>query len=194
MAGLDIRGPFNKGAPYPSHYQTKAFLRDGALVWIRPIKAEDGSRLVEFFNSLSERSIFFRFLDNLRALPEKWVDYFTRIDYDRDVAMVAVQEIESRERILGVCRIMRKPGSTRGEMGVVVSDSWQGKGMGTILLERSLRVARDLGIKSIWGIVARENGKMLDLARKFGFSSELDHEANLYEIKLNLVPADESSG
>jgi len=87
---------------------------------------------------------------------------------------------------------MRKPGSTRGEMGVVVGDPWQGKGIGTILLERSLRVAQDLGIKSIWGIVARENGKMLDLARKFGFSFQLEQEGNLYEIEMHLVGPDET--
>lgn len=192
MAGIDIRGSFDVRAPYPSHYRTRAFIKDGSLITIQPIKPEDGPRLVEFFNSLSEASVFFRFLDKLKALPEEWVAYFTRIDYDQNVAMVAMKEIESRERILGVCRIMRKPGSARGEMAVVVGDPWQGKGIGAILLERSLGIARDLGIKAVWGIVARENGKMLDLARKFGFSTQLDQEADLYEIEMHLVGPDES--
>lgn len=192
MSAFDVPERFNVRAPYPSHYQTKAFLRDGVLISIRPIKPEDGPRLVEFFNSLSETSIFFRFLDNLRALPEEWVAYFTRIDYGRDVAMVATRGIESRERFLGVCRIMRKPGATRGEMAVVVGDQWQGQGIGTILVERSLSVARDLRIRAIWGIVARENRKMLDLARNFGFHVELDPEVDLYEIEMNLVPNEES--
>ena len=179
--------------PYPVGDQTKAFTRDGFPITIRPIKPEDAPLLVEAFKQLSKRSIFFRFLDAVKELPPKWIKRFTRIDYARDVAMVAIQEIESRERILGVCRIMRDPQereTTQGEFAIVVEDAWQGKGIGNLLAKHSISVARKLGIRSIWGIVSPENNKMLVMAKNLGFSVELDAEALVYEIRMELSSDD----
>lgn len=188
MSDFDIPGPFDIfEAPYPEHYRTTAVTKDGSLISIRPIRAEDAPLLVEFFNRLSKQTIFFRFLANLRSLPQDWLYHFTRIDYAQDVAMVAVKEIESRERVLGVCRIMRKPGSTRGEIAVVVDDHWQGKGIGKILLQRSIRIAKELGMRVLWGIVSSENQRFLAVAEKLGFSSKQDPGTDIYEIEMNLT-------
>lgn len=176
-------------APYPTRYMSKADLKDGSVVSIRPIRPEDAPLLVEFFNGLSQASVIFRFLAPLKALPPEWVIRLTRIDYSEDVALVAVTELESRERILGVCRIMREPDSTKGELAVVVDDHWQGKGMGKILCRQSLRVAADLGMTSIWGLVSPRNKVFLTLAEKLGFATKLDPGAGLYEIDMNLVPS-----
>ncbi|HTY23060.1 MAG TPA: GNAT family N-acetyltransferase [Desulfomonilaceae bacterium] len=172
--------------PYPKCYQTKAFTRDGSEITIRPITPEDAPLLVEFFNVLSKLTIFFRFLRGVKYLTPKWIKRFTRINYARDVAMVAVEETEDRERIWGVCRIMRQPETTTGEVAVVVGDAWQRRGIGTILVEHSISIARELGIRSIWGIVSPENRKMLAMANRLGFSVQLDAEAGVYEIKMEL--------
>ena len=168
-------------APYPTRYQTKAVTRDGSQITIRPIKPEDAPLLVEAFKELSKRSIFFRFLGGVKELPPRWIKRFTRIDYARDVALVAIQETESRERILGK--------TTKGEFAIVVEDAWQGRGIGTILAEHSISIARKLGIRSIWGIVSPENKKMLDMAHHLGFSVKLDAEAGLYELQMELSAA-----
>ena len=160
-------------------------LKDGTIVSIRPIRPEDAPLLVEFFNGLSEASIIFRFLGPLKTLPPEWVIHFTRIDYSQDVALVAVKEIESRERILGVCRIMRKPDSTRGELAVVIDDHWQGKGIGKILSQRCISIAKKLGMNSIWGIVSPQNKKFLALAKKLGFTVKIDPGAGAYCIDMN---------
>jgi len=81
---------------------------------------------------------------------------------------------------------MRKPGKTRGEVAIVVGDRWQGQGIGKILLQRSVRIAKDLGMRSIWGIVSLENKKLLAMVERLGFSSNLDPEAGLYEIEMDL--------
>ncbi|MGO9567297.1 MAG: N-acetyltransferase family protein [Desulfomonilaceae bacterium] len=188
MGEFDILGPFDIiKAPYPSHYQTKALTKDGSLISIRPIRSDDAPLLVDLFNRLSKDTIFFRFLDDLKSLPRNWLQDFTRIDYAQDVAMVAVKEIESRDRILGVCRIMRKPGSTNGEIAVVVADHWQGKGIGKILLQKSIQIAKELGMRVLWGIVSSENKKILDMAEKLGFSIKPEPEADLYKIEMNLA-------
>ena len=181
-------GPFDLfKAPYPWQYQTKALTKDGSLISIRPIRPDDAPLLVELFNRLSKDTIFFRFLDDLKSLPLDWLRDFTCIDYTQDVAMVAAKEIESRERILGVCRVMRELGSTRGEIAVVVYDHWQGKCIGQILFERSIRIAKELGKKGLWGIVSPRNERLLCMAAKLGFSCKPTPETDLYEIKMDIT-------
>ena len=103
--------------------------------------------------------------------------------------MVAIQETESHEKILGVCRIMRDPQereTSKGEFAIVVEDAWQGKGIGNLLAKHCISAARKLGIRSIWGIVSPENRKMLAMADRLGFSVQLDAEAGIYEMKMEL--------
>jgi len=194
MSNFEVPDPsYDFRAPYPVDYQTKAFTRDGLPITIRPIKPEDAPLLVQSFKELSKRSIFFRFLGLVKELPPKWIKSFTCIDYTRDVALVAIQETESRERILGVCRIVRDPRdaeTTKGEFAIVVEDAWQGKGIGNLLAKHSISIARKLGIKSIWGIVSSENDKMLSMAKQLVFSVELDAEACVYEISMQLCSDD----
>jgi acetyltransferase len=88
--------------------------------------------------------------------------------------------------MLGLCGILRHPGSTRGELAVVVCDQWQGKGVGAKLVEISVQVARDLGMTDLWGIISPENTTMLAVAEKLGFSKRKDPHADLYEIEMKL--------
>jgi acetyltransferase len=172
---------------YPKEQRSEAMLKDGTVVSVRPIRPEDAPLLVEFFNGLSEASIVFRFLGPLKTLPPEWVNHFTRIDYTQDVALVAVKEIESRERILGVCRIMRRPDSTRGELAIVIDDHWQDKGIGKMLSKRCMSIAKKLGMESIWGIVSARNKKFLALAKQLGFAIQVEPGAGAYRIDMNLI-------
>jgi acetyltransferase len=173
-------------APYPAHYEKWVFIKDGSLVLIRPIKPEDAALLVKLFHELSPASVYFRFLSNVQSLPEEWVDHFTRIEYDRDVAMVAVRRTEGEERILGVGRIMRSPGSTRGEVAVVVADAWQGKGIGTVLLKTCIRIAEDLGMLSLWGLVSSDNERVITMAAKLGFTRKPPCGEGSLELEMTL--------
>ena len=186
MGDVGIPEPYSRSS-YPAGQRTEAALKDGAIISVRPIRPEDTPLLVEFFNGLSEDSIVFRFLGPLKALPAEWVMRFTRIDYTQDVALVAAKEIESRERLLGVCRIMRKPRSTSGELAVVIDDAWQGKGLGKMLSQRCIGIAKGLGMKSIWGIVSAQNKKFLALAEKLGFTIEIEPGADVYRINMDLT-------
>lgn len=178
----------SQGGQYPRKYETKIYGKEGAPVFIRPIKSYDGPRLIELFKCLSPQSVFYRFLRELDSLPSEWVDRFTHIDYNRDVAMVAVERSEAGEKMLGVCRIMRSPGSVRGEIAVVVVDAWQGRGIGTRLIEISMNVARDLGIRAVWGLVSANNTQVLRMAEKMGFAITKDEDAGLCELEIALAP------
>jgi len=183
---METPQPATLSGPYPRPHEAKAFTKDGKPFYIRPIRNTDNDLLVELFNSLSPRSIFFRFLRNWKTVPPEMVAYFTRIDCRQNVAMVALEDSVSLPRMLGLCGILRRPGSTRGEFAVVVCDQWQGKGVGAKLVEISVQVAGDLGMKELWGIISPENTTMLAMAEKMGFSVRKDPQADLYEIEMKL--------
>jgi acetyltransferase len=97
---------------------------------------------------------------------------FTQIDYDREIALVAIDEDSQPDRMLGVARIIGDPDRRTGEFAVLVGDAWQGKGIGSNLLEKCLSIAEKQGFQSVHGVVLDENRYMLALGKKLGFSIE----------------------
>ena len=175
-------------SPYPDQYEMTTRTRGRLDLFIRPIKPEDAPLLLEFFHSLSRKSIYYRFFSPLKSLSHKMLTRFTRLDYDRDMALVAMEQSQPEEKILGVARLMSKAG-VKPEFAVVVGDPWQGKGVGVALMEHLIGIAKERGMESIWGLVLAENTHMLGLARKLGFDiSKVPGEAQ-YELRTDLRPA-----
>jgi glutaconate CoA-transferase subunit A len=170
---------------YPELGETRAFTKTGKPIYIRPLKPSDKSLIEELFKSLSPRSIFFRFLAHWKNVPPKVIEILTNIDTRSNVAMVALEKQQSGERVLGLCGILRKAGSEKGEFAVVVRDEWQGIGVGAKLAEASLPVARDLGMKEVWGIVSPENTVMIRTAKKLQFTVRRDLESGFYEMEMH---------
>ncbi|MCF8142338.1 MAG: bifunctional acetate--CoA ligase family protein/GNAT family N-acetyltransferase [Deltaproteobacteria bacterium] len=173
-------------SPYPEQYESDAVTRDGRPYGIRPIKPEDASLLIQLFSTLSRKSVYYRFLSPLKALPPQMVSLFTQIDYDRDMALVAVEHRDGEERLLGVARLMVEPGGERGEFAVVIGDSWQGLGIGARLMEDLLAIGKERGMEEIWGLVLPENKTMLNLAQKLGFSIRPSEDRRVYRVALRL--------
>jgi len=170
---------------YPNRAPTSALTKTGRPIYIRPLRPSDEPLIEELFKSLSPRSIFFRFLRYWKSVPPEVIAYFTKIDCELNVAMVALEKREPEDLILGLCGILRKPGSTRGEFAVVVRDEWQGIGVGAELAAASLPVARDLGMTELWGIISPENTTMIAMANKLGFTVRKDRESDLYEMEMH---------
>jgi acetyltransferase len=114
----------------------------------------------------------------------------TQIDYDYDIALVAFDKTQTKERMVGVARIMSKPGGIEPEFAVAVGDPWQGKGVGAILMEYLLAIAKERGIKTIGGIVLAENTQMLAFAKKLGCKISRGQDGGgEYELKIDLKAA-----
>ena len=183
----DISSPLHLSiSPYPNQYEMAAVTSGGLKIFLRPIKPEDEPLLLEFLHSLSEKSRYYRFFSPIKTLPHRLLARFTQIDYDRDVALVAMDAEGERERIMAVCRLTRVPGTDKAEVAVTVGDPWQGRGVGAKMLERCIAIAKERGIGFLYGIVMAENTNMLGLARKLGFSVTRDQDGYDYEIKRDL--------
>jgi acetyl coenzyme A synthetase (ADP forming)-like protein len=139
-------------------------LRDGASIHIRALRADDRARLVEHFGRLGARSVYFRFFGAKRRLTDAELDLFTQLDFVTRVALVATLIERGEERIIGVGRYTLVPGERRGaEVAFAVADEHQGRGIGTVLLEHLLQVARAQGIIEFQADVLGENNRMLEV-------------------------------
>ena len=158
--------------PYPHELAREMELPDGRRILIRPIRPEDADMEKDFFNSLSERSRYFRFMQSLQELTPEMIVRFTQIDYDRDMAFVAVSDEPDLPRELGVARYVINPDGESADFAVVVTDACQGKGIGERLMCTLMKTAKERGLHRFEGEVLSENAAMLGLVRKLGFGIE----------------------
>jgi acetyltransferase len=175
-------------SPYPNQYEMRTSTKEGREILVRPIKPEDAPLLTDLHKRLSPQTIYYRFFTPMKSLPKKILARFTQIDYDRDMALVAIDETGTSEKMLGVARLMSEPGGEKAEFAVLVDDAWQGKGVGGALMERLIQIGRERGIESLWGLALPENRHMIALGRKLGFSVSKMAGENLYELKIVLGP------
>jgi acetyltransferase len=137
------------------------------------------------FKVLSPTTIYYRFFGMLKELKPEMLARFTQIDYDREIALVAIDEDWETDRMLGVARIIGDPDGKTGEFAVLVGDAWQGKGIGSNLLEKCLSIAEKRSFETVHGIVLPENRNMLALGKKLGFEIKRDTDSGDYELVIH---------
>jgi acetyltransferase len=165
--------------PYPTRHEHTWPLRGGGTVLIRPVHPDDAQMLQVLVEQMSPESRFNRFASHFRSLPPQMLARFTLIDYDREMALVAVfmersvdaaGELSDIERIVGVSRYVTNLDQSSCEFALLVADDFNGKGLGSHLMESIMTVARDDGLSEIEGLVLAGNAPMLKLMKELGFS------------------------
>ncbi|MGD6806797.1 MAG: acetate--CoA ligase alpha subunit [Candidatus Bathyarchaeia archaeon] len=159
-------------SPYPKKYEILWLLKNGQEVLLRPIKPEDEPMWIEWFQSLSEESIRYRFFQMLKDTPHEVRVRYCNVDYDREVALVAEMVENGKRKILGVSRLSIEPDGKHGEMAFIVSDYWQGLGLGTKIVDYTLDIAKEKGVENVYAIMLQDNYRALSLTKKMGFSIE----------------------
>ena len=185
----DVDLPKSTIRPYPSDYITTRQIR-GAKVTIRPIRPEDEPLMVEFHRTLSDQSVHLRYFGTL-SLQDRITHQRLRrvcfIDYDREIALVAdLKKRDGSHQILGVGRLVKEHGADEAEFSVLISDPWQGKGLGTELLKLLVQIGRKERLQRIIGHIAGENIMMKAVSEEAGFELSFDSADNewLAEIEL----------
>jgi acetyltransferase len=163
-------------ATYPKEYITSRRLKDGTEVVLRPIKAEDEKQFDQLIKSLSVESMRFRFFEIFKEIPHETLTTYCNLDYDRQIAIVAELK-QDGGRIIGAGRVIAEPDGKSGEFAVLVTDKWQLKGLGSMLMDYIIMVARNMRLQRIFATVLGDNTKMIRLCEKMGFRIEaLDEE------------------
>jgi RimJ/RimL family protein N-acetyltransferase len=166
-------------------------LRDGASVDVVTMRPADAARLVRFHHTLSPDTTYFRFFSFHPELSADELYRFTHVDHRDREAIVVVNEGE----IVAVARFDRDVGSTDAEVAFVVADSWQGRGVGTILFDRLARRARRVGIDRFTAQTFRDNARMRAVFHNAGLPMTQRREAEILHVTIDLTrtPDDESS-
>ena len=165
--------------PYPAQYEQIWPLRNGGAYTVRPVRPDDAPMLQAMVKALSPQSRYFRFISSIVELPSSMLARFALIDYDREMALVAVLKersvdadgtVTETERMVGVSRYVTNPDSTSCEFALVVADDFSGHGLGSRLMLSIMDVARDRGLAEMEGLVLANNSAMLRLMRSLGFA------------------------
>ncbi len=160
--------------PYPDECVRRTTLRDGTSVTLRPIRAEDEPQWHELVSSSSAESIRLRFRSLFKTTTHQMAVQHCVIDYERDLAIVAEVETDDARQLVGVAQLASDTDRETAEFAVLVPDPWQGKGVGHLLLEVCIELARQWGIKRIVAETDPENSRMLSAFHKQGFSKEVN--------------------
>jgi len=162
-------------------------LRDGSHVRIRQGHSTDKELLRRGFERLSPESRYRRFLAPMPELTEDMVRYLTEIDHHDHEAMIALDE-DTGEGI-GVARYVRDPQRPEvAEVAVTVIDDWQGRGLGTLLLEMISARAREEGITTFTALMLATNEEMMDLLRRLAPIRIIDRETGTVELEVPIPP------
>ncbi len=155
--------------PYPAALETAWEAADGTRVRLRPIRPEDAELEQEFVKKLSPESRRFRFMNTLRELTPSMLARFTQIDYDREMAFVAIVGEAGHEVEVGVCRYITNPDGATCEFALVIADQWQRHGLGWRMMTLLIDTARARGLSVMVGHVLADNAPMLALCAQLGF-------------------------
>ncbi|MFN3515167.1 MAG: GNAT family N-acetyltransferase [Phenylobacterium sp.] len=151
--------------PYPEGL-SRVLEVGGEPLTLRPVRPQDGPLLAEMVEKSAPEDVRLRFRSGFRTLPPGWAERLSQIDYDREMALVAE---DPGGAVVGVSRLACDPEGESGEFALMVRSDHQERGLGRVLLGAILDHAEARGLGSVWGDVARENKRMLEMARSFGF-------------------------
>ena len=160
--------------PYPHEYVTEWQLKDGTPVVIRPIRAEDEPLMSKFHETLSDESVysrFFRYMPLSRRVAHDRLSRICFVDYDQEIGLVVEYKNPTTHEyeILGIGRLIKLWGTNDAEFAVLVSDRWQGHGLGYKLLAQLVEIGRQEKHSRIIGTILPENHSMQHIAQKLGF-------------------------
>ena len=160
--------------PYPAPFMRSLTTADGRVIRVRPIRPEDAEIEQRFVRNLSEDARYFRFMRMLDELTPEMLVRFTQIDYDREMALIALTTAaDGTEEEVGVTRYALAPDGEGAEFALVVADAWQGQGIGSQLLQWLMEYARQRGVRRLFGEVLVRNTAMRSLAAELGFTEQL---------------------
>jgi acetyltransferase len=171
--------------PYPTEW-VRRHDSGGEVVVIRPIRPEDAAAHAALFARLSPEDVRYRFFSAIRALSAEQIARLTQVDYEREMALVAVRP---NGDTVGVARLVREMDTGEAEFAVVVQADAKGHGIAGALMRHLLDWGRSKGVREVVGQVLADNAPMLAFIRKLGFKVRRSPgDADIMEARLALTP------
>ena len=178
--------------PYPYQLEENVTLKNGEQCLFRPILPEDEPLLQQFISLVTKEDLYYRYFSEINEFTHEDLANMTQIDYDREMAFVAVRQQNGESEIIGVTRAISDPDNIDAEFAVLVRSDLKGLGLGRRLLEKLIAYTSDHGLQRLNGITMPNNRGMVTLARKLGFDVDIQLEDGIVSLALPLIKSIDS--
>ncbi len=172
---------------YPEHLETRKTARSGIPVFLRPVRISDEGLLKDFFYSLSDRSMYRRFLTPTVEMSHERLQEFVIIDYTKEMIILAVVEENGREAVAGLGEYYLEEDGLRANVAFAVGDQYQNRGIGTELLRYLIQIARKQGLIGLTAEVLKENEPMVRVFEKMDLPMERTAVEESYDLRIDLT-------
>jgi RimJ/RimL family protein N-acetyltransferase len=173
-----------KRGEYPEDLETYRTTKTGMEILLRPVKISDEPLLKDFFYSLSDNSLYRRFISVRKDMPHERLQEFVIIDYTNQMVTLATIHRGEKEEIVGIGQYGINEATHTAEVGFAVRDDCQNKGIGTELITYLTYLAKKQGLLGFFAEVLVENRPMLHLFDKMGFDIKKRREEGVYELEM----------
>ena len=171
---------------YPEHLETRRATRKGLPLLLRPVRISDEPLLKEFFYSLSDKSLYRRFMTPRIEMPHERLQEYVVIDYTREMVILACVESGARQEVVGLAEYYLEEDGLTANVAFAVRDKYQNRGIGTELLAYLTQIARRQGLHGFTAEVLRENEPMLRVFEKMQFPTETRTLGDAYTLSISL--------
>ncbi len=175
---------------YPEELERWLELKDGMRAFLRPLRLTDEARLRDLFYKLSETAVYQRFFRQIKSMPHERLQEFMRVDYERDMVLVAATGKSEDDNIIALGRYNLDPQTNMAEAAFMVRDDWQSRGLGTQMLATLIQLARTKGIHGFVAEVLADNHAMLRVFHNSGLSIESRLEEGVYFLTMPFAEPD----
>lgn len=173
--------------PYPRELEERVVLKDGSQALFRPILPEDEPLLKAFILKVTKEDLYYRYFNEINEFTHEDLANMTQIDYDREMAFVAIHTVNDKNEIIGVTRAVSDPDNIDAEFSVLVRSDLKGLGLGRRLLDKMINYAAEHGLQRLTGITMPNNQGMITLARKLGFDVDIQIQDGIVNLSLVLI-------
>lgn len=170
-------------ARYPREWERIEAAKDGTSVYLRAVKPTDEAMMKELFYTCSEQSLYERNFQVVKAMPHEKLQRVVNVDYENEVSVVARMREGGHERIVGVASYSLNRATNTADVAFLVHDEYQARGVGTLLLQHLLRIARSKGVAGFTADVLAHNHAMLKVFHKTGCEMKSSLEENVYHLE-----------
>jgi GNAT superfamily N-acetyltransferase len=175
---------------YPADLETSIPLKNGKTLFVRPIKPTDEPLMKDMFYDFSERTVYLRYHATLKSMPHNSLQVFCNVDYESEMAIVGLVQVDGVEQIVAVARYMTEPAGQTAELAFAVRDEWQHQSIGTFLFHYLVKIARERGIRHATASVLSENQAMMKIFHRCGLSTRRTIESGVIHFDFDLTEAE----
>ncbi|MEN6484709.1 MAG: GNAT family N-acetyltransferase [Syntrophobacteraceae bacterium] len=167
---------------YPGQWETYQLFPGNSKVFFRPIKTTDERAVQEFFYSLPDQDIYYRFLSAMKVFPHRNTQGICNIDYEHEMAIVGVTGEIGSETVVAMGRYILDQKTNLAEVDFAVRAEKQRQGIGTFLLHYLCEIGKTKGVSGFNAYVLASNRRMLSVFHKVGYVVHTVFEDGVYEI------------